>query len=82
LKSGSVFCGTPFKVHSKPDWPNNDADYARAHILRGFPALLVCQLLGFDIVGLNLGIYHCAVGIGVLRLDGSDRLRIAASARQ
>jgi hypothetical protein len=72
-------CG-PFRVHRKPDWPNNDPDNARGDILGDLGILLGCEGLSAAIVRLDFGIYHRAIAVGVLRLHSRHRLRIAAGA--
>ena len=50
------------------------------NVLRNLKALLICKLFDFDVVGLDLGLDHCAIRIRVLRLYRSDRLRVATRA--
>jgi hypothetical protein len=71
-----VFARRALRIHCEPNRPNKHTRDARCDILRDFQALLICKFFDFDVVGLDLGLDHCAIGIRVLRLHRSDRLRV------
>jgi hypothetical protein len=69
LEGCRFFAGSIFEIHPEPNWPYNDADDARTEILCNLQALLVSELLGFRIIGLDFG-PNLSAGRGlILRLD-------------
>jgi hypothetical protein len=78
LERGHVLSRRTLGVHCKPNRPNKYTRDARRYVLRDLQALLVCKLLDFDVVGLDLGLEHRAVRVCILRLHRGYRLRVAA----
>jgi hypothetical protein len=80
LQGCGVGARRAFRVHPKPYGPNDDANDTRSDVLGGFHTLLVGELFGLLVVAFNFSPDHRAIGIGVLRLHGCDRLRVASGA--
>jgi len=80
LQRGCLFARRVLKIHSKPNRPDHKSGYAGRDILGDLAALFANELSGFGIVGVDLSPDHRAVGVSVLRLNGRNRLRVAARA--
>ncbi|ARN80672.1 hypothetical protein B1812_05845 [Methylocystis bryophila] len=61
LQGSGLFAGSIFKIHSKPNWPENDSYDSSTDVLSNLPALLIGELLNLLIVGFDLGANHRAV---------------------
>src|SRR5262245_45026656 len=61
--------GGALRVHRKPDRPNHDPDHA---VLRDLGVVLLGELFGLQVIGLDLGADHGAVALRVLRLHNGD----------
>ena len=72
--------GGALRVHRKPDRPNNDPDHAGRDVLRDLGVVLLGELFGLQVIGLDLGADHGAVALRVLRLHNGDRMRVTSGA--
>jgi hypothetical protein len=70
--------GRAFRIHSEPDRPDGDTDHAGGDILRDLGVVLLGELFGLEIVGLDLGADHGAIALPILWLDDGDRMRVAS----
>ena len=74
MKCCSISGRGAFRVHRKQDRPNDNPDNASDDILRDLGIVLRCQGFSSFIIGLNFGVDHSAVAVGILRLHSCDRL--------
>jgi hypothetical protein len=81
LKGGRLFSGGVFEIHSKPHGPDDKSNNSCGNVLSDLPALFICKLSGFGVVGFDFGSDHRAVRELILRLHRRNRLRIATGAR-
>jgi hypothetical protein len=80
LQGSGLFAGSIFKIHSIPNWPENDSYDPSTDVLSNLPALLIGELLNLLIVGFDLGANHRAVRVLVLDLHSVHWLRVTPRA--
>jgi hypothetical protein len=80
LERYNVFTRRTLEVHCKPNRPNHQPCDPGCDVLRNLETLFVRKLFDLDIIGLDLSLDHCAICVGILRLNRCDRLRISARA--
>ena len=82
LQCSYLLTSGPFQIHSEPHRPDDHADKASSDVLSNLQSLLISELLRFLVIAFNFSPDHRAVRIHILRLHGSNRLRVSARARR